>query len=65
VAILRTGEIVLPTPHTILQENDRILIVGSNKARAKIAEHLAPPHFTDRGAAMRPTNSTKAILEKS
>ena len=65
VAILRAGEVVLPTPHTILQENDRILIIGSNKARAKIAEHLAPLHFPDTGTATPPTNSKKPMLEKS
>ena len=65
VAILRAGDIVLPTPHTILQENDRIVIIGSNKARTKIAEHLAPLHSPDSGMATPATNSTRTMLEKS
>ena len=65
VAILRAGEMVLPTPHTILRENDRIVIIGSNKARTKIAEHLAPLHSPDSGTTTPATNSTKPMPEKS
>jgi chloride channel protein, CIC family len=63
IAILRAGEVVLPTPDTILQENDRILVIGSNEARAKIADHLAPP-----GSLAMPTsavNSPKVMPTKS
>jgi CIC family chloride channel protein len=42
VAILRAGEVILPTPDVVLQEHDRVLIIGSSEARAKIAEHLRP-----------------------
>lgn len=42
VAILRAGEIVLPSSETILQPDDRLLIIGSDEARDAIAEHLAP-----------------------
>ncbi len=63
VAILRAGEIVLLTPATILQENDRILIIGSKEARMKIAEHLAPLSSPYSGAAA-PSNPTKTVPEK-
>lgn len=42
VGILRGGNVVLPTRDTVLQENDRILMIGSSQARSRIAEHLAP-----------------------
>ena len=42
VGILRGGNAVLPTRDTVLQENDRILMIGSSQARSQIAEHLAP-----------------------
>jgi CIC family chloride channel protein len=42
IAILREGEVVLPQPNSGLQANDRLLIIGSSKARSRIAEHLAP-----------------------
>ena len=41
VAILRGEEVVLPTPETKLQEQDRILTLGTAKARHDLAEHLA------------------------
>ncbi|MGA8490000.1 MAG: chloride channel protein [Terriglobales bacterium] len=42
VAILRGGDVVLPKRDTVLQANDRLLIIGSDKARRRIAEHLVP-----------------------
>jgi CIC family chloride channel protein len=42
IAILRGGEIVLPTADTAFQEEDRILVIGSNEAHAEMKEHLAP-----------------------
>ncbi len=53
IAILRGGDVVLPKRDTVLQENDRILMIGSSKARSRIAEHLValePPkdHASDR-----------------
>jgi CIC family chloride channel protein len=41
IGIVRGGEIVLPTRDTVLQEGDRLLIVGSPEARARIAQHVA------------------------
>jgi chloride channel protein, CIC family len=61
VAILRGDEIVFATPETVLQENDRILVVGSNEAQAKIAEHVAPlePSPTKMGtSSSNPRNAT-------
>jgi CIC family chloride channel protein len=62
VAILRAGEIILPAPSTILCENDRLLIIGSNAARSKIAEHLSPLASPEASLA---TNSKKKIPEQS
>ena len=42
IAILRNGEVLLPQADTVLQENDRLLIIGSSKARSRIAEHFVP-----------------------
>ncbi|MFZ0758905.1 MAG: chloride channel protein [Candidatus Sulfotelmatobacter sp.] len=42
VAILRGDEVILPKGDTVLQESDRLLIIGSSKARSRISEHLAP-----------------------
>jgi CIC family chloride channel protein len=42
IAILRDGEVLLPQSDTVLQENDRLLIIGSRKARSRIAEHFVP-----------------------
>jgi Trk K+ transport system NAD-binding subunit len=42
VAVLRGEEVVLPTPETTLREQDRILTLGTPKARHELAEHLAP-----------------------
>ncbi len=41
IAILRGGEVVLPKRDTVLQENDRVLMIGSSEARSRIAEHIA------------------------
>ena len=46
IAILRDGSVVLPDPDSVLQANDRLLIIGSGKARSRIAEHLAPVEAT-------------------
>ena len=42
IAILRDGDVVLPNRDSVLQENDRLLIIGSSKARSRIAAHLTP-----------------------
>jgi chloride channel protein, CIC family len=42
IGIVRGGEIILPTPDTVLQENDRLLIIGSSEARSRLAEHISP-----------------------
>ena len=42
IGIVRGGEILLPAPATILQPNDRLLIIGSTEARADLSEHIAP-----------------------
>ncbi len=42
VAILREGNVVLPARDTVLQENDRLLIIGSTKAETLLTEHLTP-----------------------
>jgi CIC family chloride channel protein len=42
IAILRNGEVLLPQGDTVLQENDRLLIIGSSKARSRISEHFVP-----------------------
>lgn len=41
VAILRQGKSVLPTPETVIQEGDRLLVLSSPKARERIKHHLA------------------------
>jgi chloride channel protein, CIC family len=63
IAILRAGEIIFPTPDTVLQENDRMLIIGSEEARTKIAEHLTPLQSPYSGAAMPATNPTRTMPE--
>ncbi len=42
VAILRGGEMLLPAGDTVLQVNDRIIMIGSAKARSRVADHIAP-----------------------
>ncbi|MGH9502841.1 MAG: chloride channel protein [Terriglobales bacterium] len=42
IAVLRAGEVVLPRKDTVLQENDRLLMIGSPDARGRIAAHVAP-----------------------
>ena len=42
IAILRNGEVLLPRADSILQEGDRLLIIGSRNARNRVAEHFAP-----------------------
>jgi chloride channel protein, CIC family len=42
IGIVRGGEIILPTRDTVLQEHDRLIIIGSGQARASISEHVAP-----------------------
>ena len=56
IAILRGGNVVLPTQDTVLEENDRLLIVGSTRAETRIAEHLAPLE----PAGARPANPSPA-----
>jgi chloride channel protein, CIC family len=43
IAILRNEQVVLPETDTLLQPNDRILFIGSQEARNRIAGHFAPP----------------------
>jgi chloride channel protein, CIC family len=40
VAIVREANIILPHPDSVLQENDRLLIVASTEAEARVAELL-------------------------
>jgi CIC family chloride channel protein len=42
IAVLRNGEVLLPQSNTVLQQNDRLLIIGSSRARSRIAEHFVP-----------------------
>ena len=52
IAILRDGDVVLPNRDSVLRENDRLLIIGSAKARNQIAQHLSPltpPQGGDQG----------------
>jgi CIC family chloride channel protein len=42
IAILRAGNVVLPSRETVLQENDRLLIIGSTEAGTRLTENLAP-----------------------
>ncbi len=42
IAILREGDVVFPQRDSLLQANDRLLIIGSGKAQSRIAEHMAP-----------------------
>lgn len=42
VAILRAGNVVLPTRDAVLQEDDRLLIFGSTEAGARLTQHLTP-----------------------
>ena len=60
VAVLREGNIVLPSQDTVLQENDRLLIIGSTKAETRIAEHLAAVEPAQTGPAAKPSSSASA-----
>lgn len=42
VGIIRNGEMILPTPDTVLQGKDRLLIIGSGDTHKLIAEDVAP-----------------------
>lgn len=42
VAILRGGNVVLPSRDEVLQESDRLLIFGSTDAGSRLTDHLAP-----------------------
>lgn len=53
IAVLRNGELLLPQGDTVLQENDRLLIIGSAKARSRIAEHFVPVEVTNGQTANR------------
>jgi chloride channel protein, CIC family len=48
IGVLRGGEILPPAPETVLKEQDRLLIIGSSDALARIAEHFAPLQPADR-----------------
>jgi len=54
IAILRDGAVVLPQRDTVLQENDRILMIGSSKARSQIAKHFAPAEASAPGGGSAP-----------
>jgi CIC family chloride channel protein len=41
VAILRQGKPLLPSPETVIQEGDRLLVLSAPKARERIMSHLA------------------------
>jgi chloride channel protein, CIC family len=41
IGIMRGGEIILPTRDATLQQNDRLLIIGSSQARVRISEHIS------------------------
>ncbi|HUO26814.1 MAG TPA: chloride channel protein [Candidatus Aquilonibacter sp.] len=45
IAILRGEDVLFPRFDTVLQENDRLVIIGSSKARSRIAEHFVPPEI--------------------
>jgi chloride channel protein, CIC family len=51
IAVLRNGEVLLPQEDTVLQPNDRLLIIGSSKARSRIAEHFVPLEVTEQKSA--------------
>jgi CIC family chloride channel protein len=59
VAVLRAGEMILSKPDTVLQEGDRLLIIGSIEAQAKIAEHFTPVAFNQSGTGPVPDNSSQ------
>lgn len=62
IAILRAGEIVLPTPDATLQENDRVLVIASPEAEAAIIEHFAPLNVPNT-AGQSGTSLKKAISQ--
>jgi len=41
IGIVRGGEIIFPARETVLQPNDRLVIIGSPQARASISQHVA------------------------
>jgi hypothetical protein len=65
VAVLRAGEVILPTPNTVLEEHDRLLVFGSNEAQALIGEHLAPLDSPYPAAATSVTGPRKEMPEQS
>jgi CIC family chloride channel protein len=42
VAILRAGNVVLPSRDATLQENDRLIVIGSTEAEDRLTKHLTP-----------------------
>jgi CIC family chloride channel protein len=55
VAILRGGNVVLPTRDTVLQENDRLLIFGSPEAESRLTDHLTPVVPAQPQSGVRPS----------
>lgn len=51
IGIVRNQEILLPTPGTILNANDRLLIISSRSAREGLARHLELVRTEERKAA--------------
>jgi CIC family chloride channel protein len=51
IAILREGDVVLPNHDSVLQENDRLLFIGSCDAGSNFAAHIAPLESKDQPAS--------------
>lgn len=47
IAILRDGDVVLPDHDSVLQENDRLLFIGSRDGGGSVAAHIAPLESKD------------------
>lgn len=59
IAILRDGEIILPSADTVLQQNDRLMVISPDAAQESIREHLAPLRVAAQGPAKPAENSRK------
>jgi CIC family chloride channel protein len=55
IGIVRAGNVLLPTRDTVLQEHDRLLIIGSSQARAYLSEHFAPLEPAEVQQSARPS----------
>lgn len=54
IGIIRGDEIIFPGRETILQPNDRLVIIGSPQARASISQHIAAYEAPKTGPAAAP-----------